>query len=217
VYTHTHSLADGQWEVLYAPHMYLLQKALMTEFGPRYILGTSKGENTIVSNVRYESPLFGNGWLNAAGTYNSVDRDTGVSTPPPPPLLPVSQPVSLLSWHTWMCVRVCVCVCVCVHLCALFNKYLNFFVLIVFVLVCVCICACVYRGVAQQSTFHRAIFYFFIVEKKLNNILFSFFPPQLPEESSPVFLILCYVGFFFLSSANQFRALLVGHQHKPAQ
>jgi len=72
----TSQLADGQWEVLYAPHMFILQKVLFTEFAPRYILGSANGQNTILSNVRYQSALFGAGWLNAAGTYYSVDADT---------------------------------------------------------------------------------------------------------------------------------------------
>jgi hypothetical protein len=152
----------------------------MTEFGPRYILGTSKGENTIISNVRYESPLFGNGWLNAAGTYDSVDGDTGVSTPPPP-----SQPFSLLSWHTWMCVCVCAYVCMCVS-----GDRLTFFFCL-----CVCVCVCVYvhvciGGLFNEVPFTRpAVFFYFLL---------SFFCSTAPFHKDKPSILLFYCIFYFL-------------------
>lgn len=105
----TRRLADGEWHVLYAPHMFRLQTLLATEFGPRYILESRGGQpNRIVSNVRYESSLFGNGWLNAAGTFDSVSDDTveikferfwwdrGADEPSPDPMKPRSDFVQAL-------------------------------------------------------------------------------------------------------------------------
>mmetsp|Transcript_56630 Transcript_56630/g.132631 ORF Transcript_56630/g.132631 Transcript_56630/m.132631 type:complete len:310 (-) Transcript_56630:60-989(-) len=95
----TARLATGTWEVAYAPHIATLQKLGTMDFGPiRYILGASSpNERTIVSNVQYKSPLFGQGWFNAAGSYSSLtsdkvriefdtfwwDRDSAAPSPPP--------------------------------------------------------------------------------------------------------------------------------------
>jgi hypothetical protein len=56
------------------------QQVLGTSFSPRYILGIQDDRNTILSNVRYESKLFGNGWLNAAGSYAYEGTSTVVIT-----------------------------------------------------------------------------------------------------------------------------------------
>lgn len=55
--------------MVYAPHIETLQRLGRTKFDP---IGYDLSGDTIVSNVGYES-FFGKGWLNAAGTFSSVD------------------------------------------------------------------------------------------------------------------------------------------------
>ncbi|KAI3431404.1 hypothetical protein D9Q98_004457 [Chlorella vulgaris] len=69
------SLTQGQgtWEVFHAPHIARLSSALGARFQPiRYTL---RGDE-IISNVRYQHPLLGTGWLSASGTIEAVDNDT---------------------------------------------------------------------------------------------------------------------------------------------
>jgi len=64
----------GTWEVFCAPHITGLSKALGTSFQPiRYTL---KGGNALVSNVRYSSSLFKEGWLSASGTLEASGTNT---------------------------------------------------------------------------------------------------------------------------------------------
>jgi len=70
----------GQWankirlQVFCAPHITGLSKALGTSFQPiRYTL---KGGNALVSNVRYSSSLFKEGWLSASGTLEASGTNT---------------------------------------------------------------------------------------------------------------------------------------------
>ena len=67
----------GLWEACYAPHMFKLSTPFGVRFGPvQYRLGTDGSARTILSNVQYRSKLFGSGWLNAAGTFASIDEGT---------------------------------------------------------------------------------------------------------------------------------------------
>ncbi|KAG2434107.1 hypothetical protein HXX76_007834 [Chlamydomonas incerta] len=58
-------LGQGTWQVFYAPHISKMSSAMSTQFTPiQYRLtGTA-----LVSNVKYNSPLVGDGWLSAGGT-----------------------------------------------------------------------------------------------------------------------------------------------------
>uniref|UniRef100_A0A6T8MXP1 Plastid lipid-associated protein/fibrillin conserved domain-containing protein n=1 Tax=Hemiselmis andersenii TaxID=464988 RepID=A0A6T8MXP1_HEMAN len=71
-------LAEGVWEVCYAPHISVMQQVLQTKFSPiRYNLVVSEGgERRIISNVRYDSAAFGQGWLNTDGRWESIDKNT---------------------------------------------------------------------------------------------------------------------------------------------
>lgn len=72
------SLAEGVWEVAYAPHISTMQKVLNVQFAPiRYTLfARSGGKRVMISNVHYKGPLVGEGWLNTAGGWESLDNDT---------------------------------------------------------------------------------------------------------------------------------------------
>jgi hypothetical protein len=72
------SAAPGSWRVAYAPHIRRLSSVLGTRFDPiRYILS---GDGGVVSNVKYDSSIFGRGWLSASGSYGSIDAtDTRIS------------------------------------------------------------------------------------------------------------------------------------------
>ena len=116
---------------------------LATQFGPRYILGVENGLTTIVSNVRYESTWFGNGWLNAAGTYDSIDADTGVSMACVAVCCSVLQCVAVVSQSC--CSHVAVC---CRHTCTK-PSYMQIMLflwrvlqLVAVVLQCVAVCCC---------------------------------------------------------------------------
>merc|ERR1712194_582782 len=68
-------MGDGRWRVLYAPHIEALSRWGLMRFDP---IGYDLAEDVIVSNVGYDSFFFGKGWLNAAGTFSSVDDDAVV-------------------------------------------------------------------------------------------------------------------------------------------
>ena len=63
--TQSLSLGQGEWTVFFAPHIVAGASAVGAKFDP--ILYRLDG-NKIVSNVRYQLPLLGSGWLSAAGT-----------------------------------------------------------------------------------------------------------------------------------------------------
>ena len=66
-------VCGSTWKVVYAPHISILQKLLLTRFTVYYRFLSVK--NSIESNVRYESKVFGSGWLNTVGTYTiSADK-----------------------------------------------------------------------------------------------------------------------------------------------
>ena len=60
----------GVWKVKCAPHIDFLSQFLFTKFTVYYKFG--KG-NEIISNVKYSSKLFGNGWLNTRGKIEILD------------------------------------------------------------------------------------------------------------------------------------------------
>ena len=61
--------AKGKWRVCYAPHIRILEKVTLTTYDVYYEFPTP---DTMVSYVRYQSPLFQSGWLNTAGRVESV-------------------------------------------------------------------------------------------------------------------------------------------------
>jgi hypothetical protein len=71
-------LAEGVWEVAYAPHIHTMQKILGVEFAPiRYSLYARPGGGRVmISNVHYKGPIVGEGWLNTAGGWVSLDKKT---------------------------------------------------------------------------------------------------------------------------------------------
>ena len=68
---------SGNWNVVHAPHINRMSSILGTKFSIGYTLSTPSGDipakvsasapPQFYSNVRYESPLFGSGWLSASG------------------------------------------------------------------------------------------------------------------------------------------------------
>lgn len=74
----------------------------------RYTLMVLGEERGMVSNVRYNSPIFGKGWLNTAGRWASIDKDTGgsSSSSAPRPVLTCRLQILRLSWN-WFVVCMC--------------------------------------------------------------------------------------------------------------
>jgi hypothetical protein len=64
--------STGTWQVIYAPHIRILEKFTFTTYDVSY---SFRNDGTMVSYVRYASPLFQSGWLNTAGR---VERVTDV-------------------------------------------------------------------------------------------------------------------------------------------
>lgn len=62
-------IATGSWKIRHAPHISLLEKVLFTKFDVSYIFPDSRQPYSLISNVRYTSPLFGTGHLSTAGKY----------------------------------------------------------------------------------------------------------------------------------------------------
>jgi len=70
----TFRLGLGQWEVFCAPHISGLSQTFGTTFDPiRYTL---KEGGVLVSNVKYSSSLFKEGWLSASGTMEASGSNT---------------------------------------------------------------------------------------------------------------------------------------------
>ena len=62
--------SKGKWGVVYAPHIKTLGKVLLSNFSvfyEFYDIADSEKQG-IVSNVMYESKVFGRGWLNTQGS-----------------------------------------------------------------------------------------------------------------------------------------------------
>lgn len=67
--------SKGSWKVIFAPHIKTLGKVLFTDFSVFYEF-LDIGENDkqgIISNVFYDSKVFGRGWLNTKGTDNKKE------------------------------------------------------------------------------------------------------------------------------------------------
>ena len=70
----------GRWRICYAPHIEALGKFLLTAFPiVDYDFPTEGGR--MLSNVRYESAVFGSGWLNADGRIELVDHESSGAVP----------------------------------------------------------------------------------------------------------------------------------------
>lgn len=65
--------AAGSWRVVNAPHIDTLSKLALTTFSPIEYRISSNG--AIASFVRYDSQLFGSGWLCTDGTIDNVAAD----------------------------------------------------------------------------------------------------------------------------------------------
>mmetsp|Transcript_20172 Transcript_20172/g.27795 ORF Transcript_20172/g.27795 Transcript_20172/m.27795 type:complete len:223 (+) Transcript_20172:2-670(+) len=65
--------AKGIWRVIYAPHIVVLSKIFFTTFNVFYTFGS---DNIIISNVKYSSPIFGQGWLNTLGDVRFQNNNT---------------------------------------------------------------------------------------------------------------------------------------------
>ena len=61
--------SKGKWGVVYAPHIKTLGKVLLSKFSVFYEFYDIEDSDKqgIVSNVMYESKVFGKGWLNTQG------------------------------------------------------------------------------------------------------------------------------------------------------
>ncbi|KAL4518628.1 hypothetical protein Ndes2437B_g00717 [Nannochloris sp. 'desiccata'] len=85
--TATMTSGSGHWNVIHAPHINRMSSILGTKFDISYTMATP-GDNAerystatpsppqFYSNVRYESPLFGSGWLSASGRLFSTENDS---------------------------------------------------------------------------------------------------------------------------------------------
>jgi hypothetical protein len=64
------NFSKGKWSVVYAPHIKTLGKVLFTDFSVFYeFLDIDEDDKQgIISNVMYDSKIFGRGWLNTKGT-----------------------------------------------------------------------------------------------------------------------------------------------------
>ncbi|GAB5369296.1 hypothetical protein AAMO2058_001392900 [Amorphochlora amoebiformis] len=72
----------GRWHVIYAPHIRTLSKVLLgTKFDVEYVIKDEKTEfgPAIQSNVRYENPILGKGWLCSSGTVRSDGESDALS------------------------------------------------------------------------------------------------------------------------------------------
>ncbi len=79
----TISDGTGQWRTVHAPHINRMSSILGTKFSISYTLTTPPSDKSATaqppqfySNVRYESSLFGSGWLSASGRLFSNENDS---------------------------------------------------------------------------------------------------------------------------------------------
>lgn len=61
--------SKGKWDVVYAPHIKTLGKVLFSDFSVFYKFVDIDDDKKlgIISNVQYDSKIFGKGWLNTQG------------------------------------------------------------------------------------------------------------------------------------------------------
>ena len=66
--------SKGKWDVVFAPHIKTLGKVLLSEFSVFYkFLDINDDKKLgIISNVYYDSRIFGKGWLNTQGKSTAV-------------------------------------------------------------------------------------------------------------------------------------------------
>jgi hypothetical protein len=67
--------SKGKWDVVYAPHIKTLGKVLFADFQVFYKFLDIKDDKKlgIISNVYYDSKLFGKGWLNTQGVSSDIE------------------------------------------------------------------------------------------------------------------------------------------------
>jgi hypothetical protein len=66
--------SKGKWDVVFAPHIKTLGKVLLADFQVFYEFFDIKDDKKlgIISNVYYDSKLFGKGWLNTQGVSSAI-------------------------------------------------------------------------------------------------------------------------------------------------
>lgn len=70
-------IGEGVWEVFYAPHIANSSKLVLTQYDPiRYVFQNDR----FASHVKFSHPIFGQGWLSAAGTLKPKDDDSVIIT-----------------------------------------------------------------------------------------------------------------------------------------
>lgn len=85
--TATMASGSGHWDVIHAPHINRMSSILGTKFNISYTMATpndnvetnsttTPSPPQFYSNVRYESPFFGSGWLSASGRLFSNESDS---------------------------------------------------------------------------------------------------------------------------------------------
>jgi hypothetical protein len=82
----TMTSGSGTWKTVHAPHINRMSSILGTKFSISYTLTEANSSITtdsstppppqFYSNVRYESPFFGSGWLSASGRLFSNENDS---------------------------------------------------------------------------------------------------------------------------------------------
>lgn len=68
----------GRWRICHAPHIEALGKILLTSF-PIVDYYFPSEDGRMLSNARYESAVFGSGWLNADGRIEKLGDDSSVA------------------------------------------------------------------------------------------------------------------------------------------
>lgn len=66
------TVAEGNWKVIYAPHMTTIAGLFGGKFDVQYTLHPSE---KMESHARYDFPVVGEGFLSVSGTYGSVDEN----------------------------------------------------------------------------------------------------------------------------------------------
>ncbi len=65
-------VSEGNWKVIYAPHMTTISGLFGGRFDVQYIMHKN---NEMTSHARYDFPVVGEGYLSVSGTYSSVDEN----------------------------------------------------------------------------------------------------------------------------------------------
>ncbi len=65
-------VSEGNWKVIYAPHMTTIAGLFGGKFDVQYIMHENE---KMESHAKYDFPLIGTGFLSVSGTYSSVDEN----------------------------------------------------------------------------------------------------------------------------------------------